>query len=436
MSETTSAARIAAEWQNDPRWRDVRRPYAAADVARLQGSVRIEHTLARLGAEKLWRALHEKPVVGALGCMTGNQAVQAVQAGLRAIYCSGWQVAGDANTAGEMYPDQSLYPVDSVPRMIERINNALLRTDQIHHMEGRHDVDWLVPIVADAEAGFGGNLNAFELMKAMIRAGAAGVHFEDQLSSAKKCGHMGGKVLVSTEEAVNKLVAARLASDVLGVPTVLIARTDADAANLLLSDHDGRDAAFLTGERSSEGFYHVRAGLDQAIARGLAYAPFADLIWCETSRPDLAQARRFAEAIHRQFPGKLLAYNCSPSFNWQANLSAEAMKNWREELAAMGYRFQFITLAGWHALNMAMFDLATAYREDGMLGYSRLQQREFAAEPSGYRAVKHQAFVGTAYFDAVQTVITSGQSSTVALAGSTEEEQFTATDPDRRRAAV
>ena len=421
-----SAARISADWAGNPRWHSVKRPYSAFDVARLQGSVRIEHSLARLGAEKFWRMLHEEPVIGALGCMTGNQAVQAVQAGLKAIYCSGWQVAGDANTAGEMYPDQSLYPVDSVPRMIERINNALLRTDQIHHMDGDTDVDWLAPIVADAEAGFGGNLNAFELTKAMIRAGAAAIHFEDQLSSAKKCGHMGGKVLVSTDEAINKLVAARLATDVLGVPTVLIARTDADAANLLLSNHDPRDAAFLTGERSNEGFFHVKAGLDQAIARGLAYAPYADLIWCETSRPDLAQAKRFAESIHREFPHKPLAYNCSPSFNWQANLGAAAMKRWREELAAMGYRFQFITLAGWHALNMSMFELASAYREDGMLGYSRLQQREFDSESVGYRAVKHQAFVGTGYFDAVQTAITSGQCSTGALAGSTEEEQFSA----------
>ncbi|MDE2294892.1 MAG: isocitrate lyase [Gammaproteobacteria bacterium] len=421
----TSAQKLVAEWRDDPRWRGVRRPYSADEVVKLQGSVRIEYTLARLGAEKFWRQLHELPVIGALGCMSGNQAVQAVQAGLRAIYCSGWQVAGDANTAGEMYPDQSLYPVDSVPRMVERLNNALLRTDQVQTLSGKGAVDWLVPIVADAEAGFGGNLNAFELMKAMIRAGAAGVHFEDQLSSAKKCGHLGGKVLVSTEEAVNKLVSARLASDVVGVPTVLIARTDADAANLLLSDHDARDRAFLTGERSSEGFFYVKPGIDQAIARGLAYAPFADLVWCETSRPDLAQAKRFAEAIRREFPDKLLAYNCSPSFNWQANLDADSMKHWREELAAMGYRFQFITLAGWHALNMAMFELASAYRDDGMLGYSRLQQREFASEASGYRAVKHQAFVGTGYFDAVQSAVTAGQSSTVALAGSTETEQFT-----------
>jgi isocitrate lyase len=324
-----------------------------------------------------------------------------------------------------MYPDQSLYPVDSVPKMIERINNALLRTDQIHHLDGKTTTDWLVPIIADAEAGFGGNLNAFELTKAMIRAGAAAVHFEDQLSSAKKCGHMGGKVLVATDEAVNKLVAARLAADVLGVPTVIIARTDADSAHLLLSNHDPRDARFLTGERTAEGFYHVEAGLDQAIARGLAYAPYADMLWCETSRPDLAQAKRFAEAIHAKFPGKLLSYNCSPSFNWQANLGATEMKRWREELGAMGYRFQFITLAGWHALNLAMFDLASAYREDGMLGYSRLQQREFESEPAGYRAAKHQAFVGTGYFDAVQTTITAGRSSTGALPGSTEEEQFT-----------
>ncbi len=417
-------ARLKSEWTGSPRWHGVQRPYSAADVLRLRGSVTIEYSLARLGAEKFWRGLQTEPVIGALGCMTGNQAVQAVQAGLKAIYCSGWQVAGDANTAGEMYPDQSLYPVDSVPRMVERINNALLRTDQIHHMDGNTAIDWMVPIIADAEAGFGGNLNAFELTKSLIRAGAAAVHFEDQLSSAKKCGHMGGKVLVSTDEAINKLVAARLAADVLGVPTIVIARTDADAANLLLSNHDPRDARFLTGERSSEGFYHVKAGMEQAIDRGLAYAPYVDMLWCETSRPDLAQARRFAEAIHAKYPGKLLSYNCSPSFNWQSKLSPEAMKAWREELAAMGYRFQFITLAGWHALNLSMFDLATAYRQDGMLGYSRLQQREFASEEQGYRAAKHQAFVGTGYFDAVQTAITAGQFSTGALSGSTEEEQF------------
>ena len=409
----------------DSRWQGIERPYTAADVARLSGSVRIEYTLARRGAEKLWALLESEPVVAGLGCMSGNQAVQTVQAGLKSIYCSGWQVAGDGNSAGEMYPDQSLYPVDSVPKMVERINNALLRTDQIHHMNGDRDIDWLVPIIADAEAGFGGNLNAFELTKALIRAGAAGVHFEDQLSSAKKCGHLGGKVLVSTSEAINKLVAARLAADVLGVPTVIIARTDADAADLLLSDHDPRDAPFLTGERSNEGFFYVRAGIDQAIARGLAYAPYCDLIWCETSKPDLGEARHFAEAIHAKQPGKLLAYNCSPSFNWQAKLSSTMMKSWREELAAMGYRFQFITLAGWHALNLSMFELATAYRENGMLGYSQLQQREFSQEGSGYRAAKHQAFVGTGYFDAVQTAISSAHS-TGAMAGSTETEQFTA----------
>lgn len=421
------AAQLAASWSDNPRWKGVQRPYSPGDVLRLRGSVHIEHSLARLGAEKFWRRLQTESVTGALGCMTGNQAVQAVQAGLKAIYCSGWQVAGDANTAGEMYPDQSLYPVDSVPKMIERINNALLRTDQLHHLDGKTETDWLVPIIADAEAGFGGNLNAFELTKAMVRAGAAAVHFEDQLSSAKKCGHMGGKVLVSTDEAINKLVAARLATDVLDVPTILIARTDADAATLLLSNHDPRDAKFLTGERSSEGFYHVNAGLDQAIDRGLAYAPYADMLWCETSKPDLAQAKHFAESIHAKFPGKLLSYNCSPSFNWQAKLSPGAMKSWREELAAMGYRFQFITLAGWHALNLSMFELASAYREDGMLGYSRLQQREFDSEAAGYRAAKHQAFVGTGYFDAVQTTITAGQFSTGALSGSTEEEQFTST---------
>jgi isocitrate lyase len=402
----------------------IERPYSAADVAKLRGTVRIEYSLARQGAEKFRHLLETEPVVGALGCMTGNQAVQAVQAGLKAIYLSGWQVAGDANTAGEMYPDQSLYPVDSVPRVVERINNALLRTDQIYHMEGRSGTDWMAPIIADAEAGFGGNLNAFELTKALIKAGAAGVHFEDQLSSAKKCGHLGGKVLVSTTEAINKLVAARLAADVMDVPTLIIARTDADAANLLLTDHDPRDKPFLTGQRSSEGFFHVRNGIEQAIARGLAYAPYSDLLWCETSKPDLAEAREFAAAIHAKFPGKLLAYNCSPSFNWQAKLNQATMKSWREQLAAMGYRFQFITLAGWHALNLSMFELASAYREDGMLGYSQMQQREFGQEQAGYRATKHQGFVGTGYFDAVQTAITAGQTSVAAMAGSTEEDQF------------
>ena len=416
---------MATQAPLNSRWQGIQRPYSTADVSRLRGSVRIEYSLARQGAEKFWRQLNSEPVIGALGCMTGNQAVQTVQAGLKAIYCSGWQVAGDANTAGEMYPDQSLYPVDAVPRMVERINNALLRTDQIHHLDGNSDIDWMAPIIADAEAGFGGNLNAFELTKALIRAGAAGVHFEDQLSSAKKCGHLGGKVLVSTGEAINKLVAARLAADVLDVPTVIIARTDADAANLLISDHDSRDARFLTGERTSEGFFHVNAGIEQAIDRGLSYAPYADLIWCETSKPDLAEARRFAAGIHAKYPNKMLAYNCSPSFNWQGKLSAAAMKQWRDDLAAMGYRFQFITLAGWHALNLSMFELATAYREEGMLGYSQLQQREFGQESAGYRATKHQAFVGTGYFDAVQTAITAGAHSTGAMEGSTEAEQFT-----------
>ncbi len=430
------AARLEADWQHSPRWRGLKRPYSAADVLRLRGTVHIEHSLARLGAEKFWNLLHSEPVIGALGCMSGNQAVQAVQAGLKAIYCSGWQVAGDANSAGEMYPDQSLYPVDSVPRMVERINNALLRTDQIHHLDGSDARDWLVPIIADAEAGFGGNLNAFELTKALIAAGAAAVHFEDQLSSAKKCGHMGGKVLVSTEEAINKLVAARLAADVAGIPTVIIARTDADAATLLLSDHDARDRRFLTGERSSEGFYQVRAGIEQAIDRGLAYAPYADLVWCETSRPDLAQARRFAEALRERYPERLLAYNCSPSFNWQANVDQATMSAWREELAAMGYRFQFITLAGWHALNLSMFELASAYRDEGMYGYSQLQQREFAQERAGYRAAKHQAFVGTGYFDAVQSAITAGQCSTGAMTGSTDGEQFTTAPANGHARAV
>ena len=437
MTEITpQAARLAADWAENPRWRGVTRPYSATDVLRLRGSVHIEHSLARLGAEKFWSLVHSEAVIGALGCMSGNQAVQAIQAGLKAIYCSGWQVAGDGNSAGEMYPDQSLYPVDSVPKMVERINNALLRTDQIHHLEGRQDHDWLAPIIADAEAGFGGNLNAFELTKALIAAGAAAVHFEDQLSSAKKCGHMGGKVLVSTDEAINKLVAARLAADVADVPTVVIARTDADAANLLLSNHDPRDARFLTGERSNEGFFHVNAGIEQAIDRGLSYAPYADLVWCETSKPDIAQARRFAEAIHAKYPDQLLAYNCSPSFNWQQNVDAAAMRRWREDLAAMGYRFQFITLAGWHALNLSMFELAAAYRDEGMYGYSQLQQREFAQESAGYRAAKHQAFVGTGYFDAVQTAITAGHFSTGAMSGSTETEQFSGAAPKPARAGA
>src|SRR6202521_1043989 len=407
--------------QTTDRWPGVERPYTSEDVARLRGSVHIEYSLARMGAEKFWRLLHSEPVVAGLGCMSGNQAIQTVQAGLKAIYCSGWQVAGDANSAGEVYPDQSLYPVDSVPKMVERINNALLRTDQIHHLEGKSDIDWLAPIIADAEAGFGGNLNAFELTKSLIRAGAAAVHFEDQLSSAKKCGHLGGKVLVSTAEAINKLVAARLAADVLGVPTVIIARTDADSAHLLTSDIDPRDHEFLTGERTVEGFYHIQGGLKAAIARAIAYAPYADILWCETSKPDLNEAREFADAVHHVYPGKLLAYNCSPSFNWKKNLDDSTIATFQRELAAMGYKFQFITLAGFHTLNFAMFELARGYKQAGMTAYSRLQEKEFLREQqAGYEAAKHQRFVGTGYFDAVQQVITNGTASTVALERSEE----------------
>ena len=427
---------LEVDWAIHPRWKGIRRNYGAAEMMRLRGSIQIEYTLARQGASKLWSLLEKDAPVCALGSMSGNQAVQAVQAGLEAIYCSGWQVAGDGNSAGQMYPDQSLYPADSAPKMVERINNALLRTDQIHHMQGDTDIDWLVPIVADAEAGFGGNLNAFELMKDMIRAGAAGVHFEDQLSSAKKCGHMGGKVLVPTLEAVNKLAAARLAADVCNVPTVLLARTDADAAGLITSDVDPYDRPFITGERTAEGFYRTRPGIEQAISRGLAYAPYADLIWCETSRPNLDEAREFAAAIHSQYPGKMLAYNCSPSFNWKANLDDKTMRRFREELNAMGYKFQFITLAGWHALNLSMFELARAYREDGMLGYSRLQQREFELAEHGFRAAKHQAFVGAGYFDRVQQTIMSGHASTTAMSGSTEEEQFQSEEEKPGQAAA
>ena len=426
MTRQEQIRKLESDWANSPRWKGIERTYAAADVVRLRGSVQVEHTLARLGSEKLWRLINREEPLCALGALTGNQAIQEIQAGLKAIYCSGWQVAGDGNSAGEMYPDQSLYPADSVPKMIARINNAFIRTDEIYALNGDTSIDWFAPIVADAEAGFGGNLNAFELMKNMVRAGAAGVHFEDQLSSAKKCGHMGGKVLVSTGEAVAKLTAARLAADVAGVPTVLIARTDADAANLITSDSDERDRPFVTGERTAEGFFRTSAGLDQAIARGLAYAPYADMIWCETSKPDLKQARRFAEAIHAEFPGKLLAYNCSPSFNWQANLDDATMQCFREELGKMGYKFQFITLAGWHVLNSSMFRLSRAYKAEGMYAYSRLQQQEFADEAFGFRAAKHQSFVGAGYFDAVQNTIMDGLSSTTALDGSTEEEQFVA----------
>jgi len=416
---------LRRDWMTNPRWKNVERPYAAEEVIKLRGSLEIEHTLARNGAEKLWKRLNAQPFVAGLGALTGNQAVQEVQAGLQAIYLSGWQVAADANLSGNMYPDQSLYPANSVPMVVKRINSALMRSDQIQSVNGTGDIDWMVPIVADAEAGFGGNLNAYELMKEMIEAGAAGVHFEDQLSSAKKCGHLGGKVLVPTQEAINKLVSARLAADVCGVPTVLVARTDADAANLITSDIDPRDQKFiLEGKRSSEGFYYVRNGLAQGIDRGLSYAPYADLLWLETSNPDLGQAREFAQAIHEQYPEQMLAYNCSPSFNWAAKLSVKEMETFRENLAEMGYKFQFITLAGFHALNTAMFELSKAYKERGMAGYSELQEREFALQKYGFRAVKHQAFVGTGYFDAIQNVVTNNMASTTALAGSTEAEQF------------
>jgi isocitrate lyase len=425
MTKQERISQLIKNWENNARWNGVERPYTAEDVVKLSGSVRIDHTLARLGANRFWDLLQREKYVAALGAMTGNQAIQQVQAGLKAIYLSGWQVAADANLAGQMYPDQSLYPADSVPAAVKKINNALLRADQIHELsESEENIHWLAPIIADAEAGFGGNLNAFELMKAMIEAGAAAVHFEDQLSSAKKCGHLGGKVLVPTREAVDKLIAARLAADVMDVPTVIIARTDADAANLLTSDIDERDRAFIYGHRSHEGFYKVRNGVEQAISRGLAYAPHADLVWCETSHPDLGEAREFAQAIKATHPNKFLAYNCSPSFNWAMKLSKNEMLDFREELAELGYKFQFITLAGFHSLNTSMFELATAYRKEGMLGYSGLQEREFALQSSGFKAVRHQAFVGTGYFDAVQTTVTSGLASTAALKGSTEEDQF------------
>src|SRR5215210_3505651 len=389
MLNGNQVAEIEREWDSS-RWQEIKRPYSAEDVARLRGTVKIEHTLARLSAERLWDLMHERPFVSALGALTGNQAVQQVKAGLEAIYISGWQVAADANLAGQMYPDQSLYPANSVPHVVKRINQALQRADQIHHAEGRDDRDWFAPIVADAEAGFGGALNVFELMKAMIEAGAAGVHFEDQPASEKKCGHMGGKVLIPTSQAVRNLISARLAADVMGVPTVIIARTDADAASLITSDVDPTDHEFLTGERTMEGFYGVNAGMEQAISRGLSYAPYADVVWCETSEPDLEQAQRFAEAIHEKFPGKLLAYNCSTSFNWKKKLSEEEISRFQEEIGGMGYRFQFVTLAGFHALNYSMFDLARNYRERGMDAYSELQQAEFAAEEHGYTATKHQ----------------------------------------------
>jgi len=419
-----TADQIRMDWQNNPRWKGITRPYQAEDVVRLRGTVAIEHSLARLGAEKLWGYLHKEPFVNALGALTGNQAMQQVKAGLKAIYLSGWQVAADANVAGEMYPDQSLYPANSVPLVVKRINNTLLRADQLNHADGNDSVDYLQPIVADAEAGFGGVLNAFELMKAMIEAGAAGVHFEDQLASVKKCGHMGGKVLVPTREAIDKLVAARLAADVCGVPTLIVARTDAEAADLLTSDIDPNDQPFTTGERTVEGFYKTRNGLDQAISRGLAYAPYADLVWCETGKPDLAFARKFAEAVRAKYPDKMLAYNCSPSFNWKKNLDDATIAKFQKEIASYGYKFQFITLAGFHALNYSMFNLAHGYARRQMSAFVELQEAEFAAADLGFTAVKHQHEVGTGYFDAVTQTIQGAASSTVALKGSTEEEQF------------
>src|SRR5712691_9942926 len=419
-----SAAELESSWRGNLRWRGITRPYSGEDVYRLRGSILVEQTLARMGAERLWKLLHTEPYVAALGALTGNQAVPQVKAGLKAIYLSGWQVAADANLAGQMYPDQSLYPANRVPHVVRRINQALQRADQIHHSEGNHDTYWFAPIVADAEAGFGGPLNVFELMKAMIEAGAAGVHFEDQLSSEKKCGHMGGKVLIPTQSAIKHLVAARLAADVMGVPTLLIARTDANGAHLITSDIDPVDHKFLTAERTPEGFFKMHGGLNTAIARGLSYAPYCDLIWCETSTPSLKEAQRFADAIHEQFPGKMLAYNCSPSFNWKKKLDPETIAVFQKELSKMGYKFQFITLAGFHALNYSMFELALGYRDQGMTAYSRLQEAEFALEEYGYTATRHQREVGTSYFDEVAQAISGGDSSTTDVAGSTEVEQF------------
>ena len=415
---------LTKDWAENPRWKNVKRNFSAEEVVRLRGSVQIDHTLAKRGSEKLWNLLHTEPFVNALGALTGNQAMQQVKAGLKAIYLSGWQVAGDANLAGEMYPDQSLYPANSVPMVVKRINNTFQRADQIQWSEGKNDIDFFAPIVADAEAGFGGVLNAFELMKSMIEAGAAGVHFEDQLASVKKCGHMGGKVLVPSREAVEKLNAARLAADVSGTPTILVARTDAEAADLLTSDVDENDKPFLTGERTPEGFFRTKPGIEQAISRGLAYAPYADVVWCETGKPDLAFAKKFAEAIHAKFPGKMLSYNCSPSFNWKKNLDDATIAKFQKELGAMGYKFQFITLAGFHALNYSMFNLAHGYARNQMSAFVELQEAEFAAAEKGFTAVKHQREVGTGYFDAVTQAIQQGQSSTTALHGSTEDEQF------------
>jgi isocitrate lyase len=425
MNGQTRVEALQESWELDKRWEGITRPYSAEEVIRLRGSIDIEHTLARRGAEKLWNYLHTEDYIHALGALTGNQAVQQVKAGLKAIYLSGWQVAADANLSGNMYPDQSLYPANSVPHVVKRINQALQRADQIQHLEGEGSIDWFAPIVADAEAGFGGQLNVFELMKSMIESGAAGVHFEDQLSSEKKCGHLGGKVLLPTQTAVKNLISARLAADVMGTPTIIIARTDADAADLITSDVDPTDHEFITGERTVEGFFRTRSGIDQAISRGLSYAPYADLIWCETSEPNLEQAQKFADAIHEKFPGKLLAYNCSPSFNWKKKLDEETIANFQKEIAKMGYKFQFVTLAGFHALNHSMFELARGYRDRGMAAYSELQQNEFSSEVHGYTATRHQREVGTGYFDEVAQTISGGTSSTTALKGSTEAEQFT-----------
>ena len=440
MERMAEANELEGRWRDDARWQGVKRGYSAAEVVRLRGSLHIEHTLARRGAERLWAAMQKRPCVRALGAVTGNQAVQMAKAGLESVYVSGWQVAADANNAGQMYPDQSLYPASSGPDLVRRINGALVRADQIHHAEGDDALDWFLPVVADAEAGFGGLLNAFEIMKDMIDAGAAGVHFEDQLSSAKKCGHMGGKVLLPTREAVQKLIAARLAADVCGVPTILVARTDALGARLLTSDVDPRDQRFVSGARTTEGFHAVRCGMDQAVSRGLAYAPYADLLWCETSTPDAGEAREFAQAVHERFPGKRLAYNCSPSFNWKAKLDDAAIAGFQDSLAEMGYCYQFVTLAGFHALNYGMFELASAYRTRAMSAYAVLQEAEFAAETRGYTAHKHQREVGAGYFDAITEVVTGGSSSITALAGSTEEAQFedagpAARAPGRRAAA-
>ena len=424
MTKEQFVDELARRWAGDPRWSGITRPYTAEDVWRLKGSVEIAHTLADVGARKLWRLLQDEPYIPALSAVSGGQAVQQIKAGLKAIYLSGWQVAGDMNTSLETYPDQSLYPADSVPRLVERINNALLRADELDHLHGRTGVDWIAPLVADAEAGFGGLLNAYELMKHMIQRGAAGVHFEDQLASLKKCGHLGGKVLVPTSEFITKLVAARLAADVLGVPTVLIARTDALSATILANDIDPYDRDFVIGDRTPEGFVRVRAGIEQAIARARAYAPYADLLWFETSKPDLAQARAFADAVHAKYPGKLMAYNCSPSFNWQQHLSEQQIAGFQQEIGAMGYKFQFVTLSAFHAMNYAMFELAQGYRQRGMAAYSELQQREFAAEALGYEAVRHQEFVGVPYFDEITEIVTGGRSSSIAMKGSTEEEQF------------